>query len=162
MKLLVILILFSFSLNQYLQIRSKDKVLRTPATTRISPVCDIFKTVDNREKFLAALENGVNHLIQMAPLTLNRHLVGRSLNECTPNSNSKGLVIAFQGTGAFNPYAFHMLSSLINCSAYRDLSRNIKYNTYVNLLKNFLCKKILCKLHKNFPTLRIWNSYVIT
>ncbi|MBT3585025.1 MAG: hypothetical protein HN509_08965 [Halobacteriovoraceae bacterium] len=45
----------------------------------------------------------------------NRHQLNRKLNECTPSSNSKVLIIAFEGTGAYEPRVPALLNSLNHC-----------------------------------------------
>ncbi len=71
------------------------------------------KTKDELQKALYDLSLVHNKLLVPAPK--DRHEVGKKLNDCTPESNSKGLVISFAGTGAYDPRADHLMTYGLSC-----------------------------------------------
>lgn len=138
MRLLLLagLLICSFHLNQYQNVKTTEtNSYRKIASSYSASLCNLFKDADNTEKFNSAIAGSLNYLFLTYEGNLNRHVIGARLNQCVPSSNSKGLVVAFQGTGAFNPTAFHLMKSLANCDNYRSLNQNIRRNTYVKILR---------------------------
>ncbi len=56
-----------------------------------------------------------NQTLKLAQVKDDRHEVAQALNDCTPEADSKALVINFAGTGAFNPRGFHVMNEFMNC-----------------------------------------------
>jgi len=71
----------------------------------------------------------------------NRHKMGSALNECSPNKNSKALVITFAGTGAFNPRTYSLMADLIKCPEFQDLPDWMKASAYSKILQSLKDKK---------------------
>jgi len=46
---------------------------------------------------------------------IDRHQIGQLFNQCEADSNSKGLIINFEGTGSYEPRAFDIQQKLIKC-----------------------------------------------
>ncbi len=65
----------------------------------------------------------------------NRHEVAKHYNQCEPNKESKVLVINFQGTGAFNPHSFHIMTAMMKCLDKKTLADGLENNIYASIHK---------------------------
>ena len=70
-----------------------------------------------------------------------RHEIGDKLNQCIPNSDSRGLIIKFSGTGAFNPRANALMAKIIQCPNYQVLPSWLKSATYSVILSELKRRK---------------------
>ena len=70
----------------------------------------------------ATLKTKIQKLISLQTKNLNlnnnRYVTARKLNQCSPIANSKGLFLAFAGTGAFNPREIEQAIKIANISDY--------------------------------------------
>ena len=101
--------------------------------SKLSKICQNLPAIENQKE----LEDVLTYFLNKASAQnhLNRHIATEQLNKCEPTASSKVLVIAFEGTGAYEPLMPVVINMFNNCFAGRISSKfkpNINY-TLTNL-----------------------------
>ena len=93
----------------------------------------------------ATLKTKIQKLISLQTKNLNlnnnRYVTARKLNQCSPIANSKGLFLAFAGTGAFNPRSFNIMQKLIKCKHVRKMPEWLQKNSYYTVQQSLKAQK---------------------
>lgn len=104
-------------------------------------ICENLKQVKSLEQYQTELrtlvQNQTNQVIDIS----DRHEMGVALNQCEANRNSKGLVLSFAGTAAYNPRTHILMAKLIQCPHYQKLPDWMKNKAYPILLQTLEEKK---------------------
>ncbi|WP_127716347.1 hypothetical protein [Halobacteriovorax sp. HLS] len=98
--------------------------------------CDSITEVKTKERLYDLLDQISLELSKYQ--SNDRHSLSRSLNSCTPNKNSKALMIAFEGTGAFEPKVATTQAIAIKCLASKVHPSLI--NSIYNITKEVVAK----------------------
>ena len=133
----IALVTFSFSLFAE-ECLIKDQFLETE-TVGMSQIlqqtiCETTKSI----KTQAELENVIklmsyNQTLELANTSRDRHQVAEHLNDCSPEKDSKALVINFAGTGSFNPKSFDLMTDFMACFAENKLASNLNTNVFMSI-----------------------------
>tara|TARA_B100001971_G_scaffold213155_1_gene245598 strand:+ start:189652 stop:190860 length:1209 start_codon:yes stop_codon:yes gene_type:complete len=147
MKLVLFLIAFTFY-SFSCEVNSIHSELLQHAqdfSNELSPsineqICNEFSEIETDDE----LKKHINVLVQNQTNEIwkikNRHDMGNALNECSPTKNSKGLVISFAGTGAFNPRTHSLMAKLIKCESIQSLPEWMKKHLYAKVLNSLKSK----------------------
>lgn len=65
----------------------------------------------------------------------NRHVMGMALAQCTPDIDTKALVITFAGTSSYNPRAHSIMAELIQCNKFQHMQYKHKKNAHWPIMK---------------------------
>ncbi len=99
------------------------------------------KTPKDLKQALYLLSMKQNDLLLKDPKPANRHEVGTRLNDCSPEKDSKSLVISFAGTGAYNPRAEHLSTFALGCLGNGKKLNSSLVDNYYSEVKNALHDK---------------------
>jgi hypothetical protein len=97
-------------------------------------ICETTKSI----KTQAELENVIklmmnNQRLELANTSSDRHQVAEHLIDCSPEKDSKALVINFAGTGSFNPKSFDLMTDFLACFAENKLASNLNTNVFMSI-----------------------------
>lgn len=99
--------------------------------------CDVIgqiRTQDKLEQAISYLALEQKSIIYNKKLT-NRHQIGEQLRDCSAQKNSKGLIISFEGTGAYDPYTFDIQYKLLKCLDVDQLPPKLRDHIYNKIRK---------------------------
>lgn len=83
------------------------------------------------ENIRSIARNQTNQIWKMK----NRHDIGNALAQCTPDKDTKALVITFAGTGSYNPRAHSLMAELIQCKKFQYMKYGHKKNAHYPIMK---------------------------
>lgn len=95
----------------------------------LGQACDVLDQINKSAETTQILHHLLKEQFQISGA--NRHELTRNLNYCSPQEDSKVLILAFEGTGAFEPRIPALLNSFLKC-AHNKLNPKIKNNFYDN------------------------------
>jgi len=104
-------------------------------------VCEDFTGITSGEELTKQIDVLVQNQTNEVWKIKNRHDMGGALNECSPNKESRALVLSFAGTGAFNPRAHSLMATLIKCDQVQGLPEWMKKHLYSKVLASLEKKK---------------------
>ena len=76
--------------------------------------CREFTTLDTNEKVQALVDKILDK--QIVKHHSNRHVLNKKLTDCTASQDSKIVIIAFEGTGAYEPHIPPLMNTLLQCA----------------------------------------------
>ena len=133
----IALVTFSFSLFAE-ECLIKDKFLENESVGMSQilkqTICDTTKSIKTQAEleYVIKLMMG-NQTLELANTSKDRHKVAQHLNDCSPEKDSKALVINFAGTGSFNPKSFDLMTDFMACFAEKKLDPKLKSNVFVSI-----------------------------
>lgn len=92
------------------------------------------KNLDDVKKELQAYARLTNYLISKSKAK-DRHEVGSALRDCNAHENSRGIVIFFEGTTAYDPRTFYIYNQIRQCLGESELQKF--KNSLYTVLYNF-------------------------
>lgn len=97
-------------------------------------ICETTPSISTQAEMEKVLKTMLyNQGLELANVSKDRHKVGDHLNDCSPEKDSKALVINFAGTGSFNPRSFNVMTEFMACFAEKKLSEDLSHNVYQTL-----------------------------
>ena len=111
-----------------------DETAQTVSQVIKKSICETtssIKTQAEMEKVLKTMF--YNQDLDLANVSKDRHKVADHLNDCSPEKDSKALVINFAGTGAFNPKSFDIMTEFMACFAEKKLDEKLNKNVFHTL-----------------------------
>jgi hypothetical protein len=92
--------------------------------------------ISDRESFEDHIQQLIIAKKSQIGATADRHLIGRQLNQCSPENNSNGLVISFSGTGSYNPISHSLMADLIRCEHLQKVDPETRRRAYSLIYRN--------------------------
>lgn len=131
------LVTFSFSLFAE-ECLIKDQFLETEAVgmSKIlqQTICETTKSIKTQAELEYVIKlMSYNQTLELANTSKDRHQVAEHLNDCSPEKDSKALVINFAGTGSFNPKSFDLMTDFMACFAENKLASNLNTNVFMSI-----------------------------
>ena len=133
----IALVTFSFSLFAE-ECFIKDQFLETESVGMSQvlqqTICETTKSIKTQAEleYVIKLMMG-NQTLELANTPKDRHRVAEHLNDCSPEKDSKALVINFAGTGSFNPRCFDLMTDFMACFAENKLASNLNTNVFMSI-----------------------------
>jgi hypothetical protein len=136
MNPLFALFIYSLSLPLFAEVCFIRDQLLEKETYTISQVlqktiCETTASIKTQDELDAVIRIMLkNQVLDLANTAKDRHKVAGHLNDCTPEKDSKALIINFAGTGSFNPKGFDVLTDFMTCFAEKKLSEELNKNVF--------------------------------
>lgn len=97
-------------------------------------ICETVKYIKTQNEFdLVIRAMMAKQALELANISADRHQVAEHLNDCTPEKDSKALVINFAGTGGFNPKSFDVMTDFMSCFAENKLAPELNRNVFFSI-----------------------------
>ncbi len=97
-------------------------------------ICETTKSIKTKAELEYVIKLMMsNQTLELANTSKDRHKVAEHLNDCSPEKDSKALVINFAGTGSFNPKSFDLMTDFMACFAENKLASNINTNVFTSI-----------------------------
>jgi hypothetical protein len=94
-------------------------------------LCEITPSISNQTELDRVIKTMFyNQKLELANISQDRHKVAEHLNDCSPEKDSKALVINFAGTGSFNPRSFDVMTEFMACFAEKKLDKSLSKNVF--------------------------------
>ena len=103
--------------------------------------CASLDGVKDEQTYKTKIKTLIGHQNISLKYKTNRYQVARALNNCSPSENSKGLVLSFAGTGAFNPRTYDIMAKIIKCYNVRKLPTWLQKKSYDLVIQSLRDKK---------------------
>lgn len=138
MKITLLTILFSLSLALADDCLLKNQFLKT-TTHDLTDVlqhglCEGTAIIHSKDELDQTIKLMLaNQNLKLSQIKDDRHEVAEALNDCSPEKDSKALVINFAGTGAFNPRGFHVMNNMMNCFGENKLDEKFNKKMFYSI-----------------------------
>ena len=97
-------------------------------------ICETTKSIKTQAELEYAIKLMMgNQTLELLNTSKDRHQVAERLNDCSPEKDSKALVINFAGTGSFNPKSFNLMTDFMDCFAENKLASSLNTNVFMSI-----------------------------
>ena len=125
---------FVYANECLLENQFKQKEEHTIAHILTKTICETTKSINTQAELDEVIKMMLmNQSLNLANISNDRHKIAEHLNDCSPEKDSKALVINFAGTGAFNPRGFDLMTDFMSCFAENKLSEKLNTNVFMTI-----------------------------